>query len=137
MKRRVLFSVLILAALALIAAACAAPPRHPARPVHQEFEAHLLRGVWFWQCHGGNPYKAFVQFLPNGTVRYDYNQGRHPDQFAYHNATWRIEGGRLIVDFNRGYAVDVYPLNMRRGDVLVGHPARTRPCREVLLRPYR
>ncbi|MFH1091288.1 MAG: hypothetical protein V1742_06935, partial [Pseudomonadota bacterium] len=113
----------------LFLAACAAPVRPaPQQRPQSGLERSLTQGVWFWQCQGGNPYKAFMQFLPNGTVRYDYNQGEDPSRFQYHNAIWRVEGNRLIVDYNKGYALDVYYLDQSKGTVLVGQPAKTRPC---------
>jgi hypothetical protein len=100
-------------------------------------EVALEDRVWYWTCAQGSPHQQYMEFLADGTVRYDYHQGHDPKTFTYHNAVWAIEDGRLLIDYNQGYAIDAFPLAARDGGRWVGVPAKTRNCPEVVLEVYR
>ena len=99
------------------------------------FTPALLDHIWYWTCEEGNPHQKFIHFLPDGTARYDYEQGAHPESLTYHNATWEIRDRVLYIVYNNGYATDTFPLGDAVGDALVGIPAKTRHCPAVYMSP--
>lgn len=103
----------------------------------QPTDLSLEDRIWYWTCAQGSPHQQYMEFLPDGTVRYDYHQGDDPKAFTYHNAVWAIEDGRLFIDYNQGFAIDEFPLTAKDGKRWVGVPAKTRNCPEVVLEVYR
>ena len=106
---------------------------YPTEPEGLSIE--LLGKIWYWTCEDGNPHQKFLQFRQDGTAHYDYVQGSDPASFTYDNATWEIRDGKLLISYNHGYAIDVFPLEDRDGELLIGIPARTRRCPAVYMRP--
>ena len=91
----------------------------------------LVRGQWVWTCRGGNPFLMLKKFRRSGVVDYCYFLGGDKPR-CFSNARWSFRDGELLVNYNRGFAIDRYRPWIRRG-VIVGEPAHTRPCGRVRL----
>jgi hypothetical protein len=80
----------------------------------------LVRGTFFELCPGGQPEVAQVDFLPDHTFRYSY-----PARDAWTgdgNERWWLQGDRLTVSWNDGFAVSRYRLSEATAN---GAPGRT------------